>query len=55
MSQPLVQLNEYETDPYFLKIFQSNKIVCVIISVVCEPEIVKTKMTQESKQKQILG
>ena len=43
----LVQLNKYETDPYFLQIFQSDKSVCLIISVfckscepICEPEIV---------------
>ena len=55
----LVQLNEYETNPYFLQIFQSNTTVCLIIYVFCksckhgcEPEIVqkiKTKKTQESK------
>ena len=45
--QELVQLNKYETDPYFLQIFQSNTSVCLIISVfykscepICEPEIV---------------
>ena len=39
----LVQLNEYETDPCFLQIFQSNTTVCLIIHVFCkscEPEIV---------------
>ena len=42
----MVQLNKYETDPYFLQIFQSNTSVCLIISVfckscepICEPEI----------------
>ena len=42
-----LQLNKYETDPYFLQIFQSNTSVCLIISVfcksckpICEPEIV---------------
>ena len=41
-----VQLNKYQTDPYFLQIFQSNTSVCLIISVfckssnpICEPEI----------------
>jgi hypothetical protein len=43
----LVQLNKYETDPYFHQIFQSNTSVCLIISVfckscepICEPEII---------------
>ena len=43
----LVQLNEYETDPYFLQLFQSNTAVCLIIYMFCkicerkcEPEIV---------------
>ena len=43
----VVQLNKYEADPYFLQIFQSNILVCLIISVsckscepICEPEIV---------------
>ena len=42
-----LKLNKYERDPYFLKIFQSNTSVCLIISVfckswepICEPEIV---------------
>ena len=41
-SQYSIQLNEYETDPYFLH-FQSNTTVCLIIHVFCkscEPEIV---------------
>ena len=45
----IVQLNKYETAPYILQIFQSNTLVCVIISVfckscepmLCEPEIVQ--------------
>ena len=40
---PLVQLNKYETDPYFLQNFQSNTTVCLIIYTfckVCEREIV---------------
>ena len=43
----VVQLNKYEADLYFLQIFQSNILVCLIISVsckscepICEPEIV---------------
>ena len=39
----LIQLNEYETDPYFLHFFQSSTTVCLIIHVFCkscEPEIV---------------
>ena len=44
-----IQLNKYETDPYILQIFQSNTLVCLIISVfckscepmLCEPEIVQ--------------
>ena len=34
-----VQLNEYETDPYFLQFFQSNLIIHVFCKN-CEPEIV---------------
>ena len=29
-----IQLNEYETDPYFLQIFQSN--TCLIIYMFCK-------------------
>ena len=39
----MLQLNEYKTDPYFLKNSQSNKTVCLITPVFCkscEPEIV---------------
>ena len=43
----LVQLNKYETEPYFLQFFQSSTTVCVIIYMFyksceheCEPEIV---------------
>ena len=39
----LVQLNKYETDQYFLQLFQSTTTVCLIIHVFCkscEPEIV---------------
>ena len=42
-----LQLNKYETDPYFLQLFQSNTTVCLIISLfyksfkhICETEIV---------------
>ena len=59
VSNVYVQLNEYETDLYFLQLFQSNTIVCLIIHLFCnscEPEIVlkklKQKMAQESKQNQ---
>ena len=41
-----IQQNKYETNPYFLQIFQSNMSVCLIISMfckscepICEPEI----------------
>ena len=45
----MLQLNKYETDPFFLQIFQSSMSVCLIISVfckscepmLCEPEIVQ--------------
>ena len=58
-----VQLNKYETDLYFLPIFQSNMSVCLIISVfckscepICEPEITPVlyylENQQKSKQKQ---
>ena len=39
----IVQLNKYETDPYFLQNFQSNTTVCMIIHMACKiyvPEIV---------------
>ena len=52
-------LNEYETSPYFLQIFQINAAFCLIIYMFCkccEPLIVlkksKQKTTQKSKQKQ---
>ena len=59
----ILQLNKYETDPYFLQIFQSNTSVCLIISVfckscepICEPEITPVlyhlENLQKSKQKQ---
>ena len=31
-----VQLNEYETEPYFLQIFQNNTTVCLIIHMLCK-------------------
>ena len=31
-----IQLNKYKTDPYFLQIFQSNMLVCLIISMLCK-------------------
>ena len=31
-----IQLNKYETDPYFLQIFQSSTSVCLIISAFCK-------------------
>ena len=31
-----IQLNEYETHPYFLPFFQSNMTVCLIIYVFCK-------------------
>ena len=37
-----IQLNKYETDPYFLQIFQRNTTVCLIIYLFCkscEPEL----------------
>jgi hypothetical protein len=47
-----VQLNEYETDPYFLQNFQSNTTVCFIIHVFCkscEPEIVLAVLQIQTK------
>ena len=48
-----LQPNKYETDLYFLQIFQSNTSVCLIISVfckscepICEPEIVLQMLLQ---------
>ena len=32
----ILQLNKYETDPYFLKNFQSNTTVCLIIHALCK-------------------
>ena len=53
-----MQLNKYETDPYFLQIFQSNLSVCLIISVfckscepICEPEITPLLYHLENLQK----
>ena len=31
-----LQLNSYETDPYFLQNFQSNTTVCLIIHAFCK-------------------
>ena len=53
-----LQLNGYETDPYFLQFFQSNTTFCLITHLFCknyEPEIALKKSkqytTQENKQK----
>ena len=46
----MVQLTKYETDPYFLQIFQSNTSVCLIISVFCkscEPALCEPKIVQK--------
>ena len=48
----LLQLNKYETDPYFLKNFQSNMTVCLIIHVFCkncEPDIVLAVLQIKTK------
>ena len=52
-----LQLNQYETDPYFLQFFQSNTTVYLIIYVFCkicvqecEPEIVLKKSKQKTDQ-----
>ena len=52
-TESALQLNKYETDPYFLQIFQSNTTVCLIIYVFCksckhgcEPEIVQKIKTK---------
>ena len=52
-----IQLNEYETDPYFPHFFLSNMTVCLIIYVFCkicvqecEPEIVLKKSKQKTDQ-----
>ena len=34
--EPHLQLNEYETELYFLQLFQSNTTVCLIIHVFCK-------------------
>ena len=51
-----VQINEYETDLYFLKIFRSNTSVCLIFPVVCkscepicEPEITPVVMSYSKR------
>ena len=56
----IVQLNKYETNPYFLQIFQSNMSVCLIISMfckscesVCEPEITPVLYHLENQSKTI--
>jgi hypothetical protein len=53
-----VQLNKYETDPYFLQIFQSDTTVCLIIFVfckscepICEPEITPVLYHHENQNK----
>ena len=50
----LLQLNKYETDPYFRQIFQSSTSVCLIICAfckscepICEPEIVLKIQTRQ--------
>jgi hypothetical protein len=53
-----LQLNKYETEPYFLQFFQSNMTVCLIIYEFCkserEPEIVlKIKTVIKIKTKTI--
>jgi hypothetical protein len=52
--QSILQLNKYETDPYFRQIFQSSTSVCLIICVfskscepICEPEIVLKIQTRQ--------
>ena len=48
----LVQLNEYETYPYFLHNFHSDKTVCLIIHVFCKsckPEIVLAVLQIKTK------
>ena len=48
-----LQLNEYETEPYFLQIFQSNTTVCLIIQVLCKscgPEIALNSNQNRSAQ-----
>ena len=52
-SLTLLQLNEYEMDPYFLQFFQSNMTVSLIIHVFCkscEPEIVFVLIRTLAKQ-----
>ena len=47
----LLQLNEHETDPYFLQNFRNKMIVCLIIHVFrksCELEIVQKKSKQKT-------
>ena len=53
-----LQLNKYETDPYFLQVFQSNTSVCLIISgfckscePICEPKITPVLYHLENLQK----
>ena len=55
-SLKMVQLNKYETDPYFLYFLQSNTTVCLIIHVFCkscEPEIVFVLICTLAEQFQI--
>ena len=53
-----IQLDKCKTEPYFLMIFQSNTLVCLIISVfckscepICEPEITPVSYRLENLQK----
>ena len=39
-----LQLNNYETEPYFLQFFQMNTTVCLIIHVFCEVNIEDIKL-----------
>jgi hypothetical protein len=48
-----VELNEFETDPYFLQFFHSNTTVCLIIHMFCksyEPEIVFVLICNQAEQ-----
>ena len=56
MRTNIVQLNEYETDPYFFQFFRNNTRVCCIIYMFCkscEPEIVQKKIKTKNYPKKV--
>ena len=53
LRESILQQDEYKTNPYFLRFFQSNTIVCLIIHIFCkscEPKIVFALISILEKQ-----